>query len=182
MPPASSSFSALGVGFTELAHEYRALGDGGAVSKSWASTLETLRGRAERDMFGEGVAAGGCTESVRVRDEKGGAEHPANGASAPASLSGANGRVAVDFRLGVPGSGRSEFPTASANGGGEKGDRVGGERQALLGRESKNVPVRDGAALNKTAGPCVVETPYWSAIVPAGWTAESVGFGLRISR
>ena len=43
----------------------------------------------------------------------------------------------------------------------------------------------DGKALPVTvitAGPCVVETPYWSAIVPAGWTAESVGFGLRISR
>jgi len=178
VPPASSSFSALGVGFTELAHEYRALGSGGAVAKAWTATLDTLRGRAERDMFGEGVGAAGCTVNVRVHDEKG-AEYAANGSSAPLSLASANGRVAVDFRLGVPGSGRTEFPSVSAN-----GDRAngGGERAALVGRESKKVPVRDGTERGKLAGPAVVETPYWSAIVPAGWTTESVAFGLRFSR
>lgn len=178
VPPASSSFSALGVGFTELAHEYRALGAGGAVAKAWAAIVDTLRGRAERDMFGEGVAAAGCAASVRVRDEKG-EEHTANGASAPASLASAKGRVAVDFRLGVPASGRSEFPSVSANG---DAGKSGGERTALVGRESKSVPVRDGGALAKLGGPAVVETPYWSAIVPAGWSAEAVGFGIRFSR
>ncbi len=181
IPPASSSFSALGVGFTELAHEYRMLAGGAAVADAWGATVGALRGRAERDMFGEGVGLASCSSSVRVRDESGGGEHAvADGAIAPATLRKANGRVAVDFRLGVPGSGRSEFPSASANG---TGAVIAGERVALVGRESKKVSVRDGAALEgKASGPCIVETPYWSALVPAGWTADAVRFGLRLSR
>ena len=181
VPPASSSFSALGVGFTELAHEYRALGGGASVVASWGETVGALRGRAERDMFGEGVPVANCAPSVRVRDEKNRQEHATSDPkSPPKSLGTANGRVAVDFRLALPGSGRSEFPALSTNGG---STAPSGERAALVGRESKSLPVRDGSALaSKTSGPCILETPYWSAIVPAGWSAESVGFGLRLSR
>jgi N-methylhydantoinase A len=181
VPPASSSFSALGVGFTELAHEYRALGGGAALSRSWGSTIETLRGRAERDMFGEGVAVATCASSVRVRDENGGEPHASSDVKqAPPSLGATKGRVAVDFRLALPGSGRNEFPITGTNG---AGDARGAERTALVGHEWKRVPVRQGEALGgKASGPCIVETAYWSAIVPAGWTVEPLEFGLRFSR
>src|SRR5206468_102781 len=154
VPPASSSFSALGVGFTELAHEYRTLGGAADLAASWAATVEALRGRAERDMFGEGVVVGTCAPSVRVHDEDGGEEHPASdGTSAPSSLGKAKGRVAVDFRLGVPGSGRSEFPRAAKNG---APPAAGGDRPALVGREPKKLPVVQGDALGgKASGPCI---------------------------
>src|SRR5262249_41528394 len=130
----------------------------------------------------EGVPSAACRGSVRVRDENGGAEHALGDViEPPEPLRGAKGRFALDYRLAVEGSGRSEFPRASRNGGPAGAGR---ERPALFGRQMKSVRVIDAAALgaDPVRGPCLLETPFWSAVVPAGWHVAEAEFGLRLTR
>jgi N-methylhydantoinase A/oxoprolinase/acetone carboxylase beta subunit len=181
VPSASSSFSALGVGFSELAHEYRALLAGPVAADAWRMVVEELRERAQRDMFGEGVEGVACRVTMRAREEDGGAEHAVSDSrEPPESLRAVKGRFALDFRLGVTGSGRNEFPRWAGNG--ARAEKAV-ERSALVGREAKSVRVLDAGALGGTvSGPCLLETPFWSAVVPAGWNVAETEYGLRLNR
>ncbi len=181
VPPASSSFSALGVGFSELAHEYRALLTGPVAADAWRMVVEELRERAQRDMFGEGVEGVECRVTMRARDEDGGAEHAVSDSrDPPESLRAGKGRFALDYRLGVTGSGRKEFPRWAAEG--ARAEHAG-ERIVLVGRETRSVRVLDAGALGGTvSGPCLLETPFWSAVVPTGWNVAETGYGLRLNR
>ncbi len=181
VPPASSSFSALGVGFAELAHEYRTLLGAPVASQAWNGTISELRDRAERDMFGEGVPNAKCRVDVRLRQEEGGQEFAvADVASVPKDAAAAKGRVAIDYRFTFTGSGQTEFPKSAANG--AESGAAGGKRKALIGGKSESVAVVDGGQGTKAAGPCLVETPFWSAVVPSGWNVASTEFGLRLTR
>lgn len=183
VPPASSSFSALGVGFGELAHEYRSLIEAPVGGDAWQASVGGLAGRAERDMFGEGVPSQGCKRTVRVRRENGeGAEEVADLRAAPQAMRQGNGRFAIDYRSALDGSALAEFPRVKRNGG---APAPSGSRDVLFGREMRNVRVIDGAALAagaKCAGPCLLETAFWSAVLPAGWSAVDTEFGLRLTR
>jgi N-methylhydantoinase A len=182
VPPASSSFSALGVGFSELAHEFRALLAGPVAADTWRTVVEELRERAERDMFGEGVEGGACRAAMRARDEDGGAEHAASDSREPPELLRAvKGRFALDYRIGVQGSGRSEFPRWAGDG---ARSEHAGARSVLVGRETESLRVLDAAALGAepVSGPCLLETPFWSANVPAGWNVDETEYGLRLNR
>jgi N-methylhydantoinase A/oxoprolinase/acetone carboxylase beta subunit len=179
VPPASSSFSALGVVFAELAHEYRRLLGTPLAADSWRETIAELHDRAERDMFGEGVPGSACRANIRVREEKGAKEHEVGDPrQVPRELEVGNGRVAVDYRFAVDGSGRTEFPRVARNG----SSTPSGERVALLGGKPQRLRVLDGDAPVDAAGPCLIETAFWSAVVPAGWTIADTGFGLRLTR
>jgi len=179
VPPASSSFSALGVVFAELAHEYRRLLGAPLAAGAWRETIAELHARAERDMFGEGVPGSACRAKVRVREEQGAREHEVGDLrQLPSGLEAGNGRVAVDYRFALDGSGRSEFPRVARNGAGG----VGGERPASLGGKRQQLRVLDGDAPGEAAGPCLIETAFWSALVPAGWTIADTEFGLRLTR
>jgi N-methylhydantoinase A len=181
VPPASSSFSALGVGFSELAHEYRALLAGPVTPDAWRGVVAELGQRADRDMFGEGVEREGCRVAMRARDEAGGVHHALSDSREPPEwLRALKGRFALDYRLGVEGSGRAEFPRWAGNG--ARAETVS-ERRALVGGETRRVKVLDAGALGGTVGgPCVLETPFWSAVVPAGWTVSETEYGLRLNR
>jgi N-methylhydantoinase A/oxoprolinase/acetone carboxylase beta subunit len=181
VPPASSSFSALGVGFSELAHEYRALVAGPVAGDAWRTVIDELGGRAERDMFGEGVDRGDCRVELRARDENGREEHAlCDSREPPESLRAIKGRFALDYRLGVLGSGHAEFPRWA--GGGARGE-TGAERRALFGGDTRKVKVLHASALGGTVeGPCLLETPFWSAVVPAGWKVTEMEYGLRLNR
>lgn len=52
-PPESASFSAHGVGFVNLAHEYRVLLRGEVNQDRWQEAIKLLRAHAEPDIFGE---------------------------------------------------------------------------------------------------------------------------------
>jgi N-methylhydantoinase A/oxoprolinase/acetone carboxylase beta subunit len=181
VPPASSSFSALGVGFADLAHEYRMMLDAPVAADAWTGAIRDLRDRAERDMFGEGVPSAKCRAEIRIRGENGAREFAvAEVASVPKEIAGAEGRVAIDYRFAFPGSGRGEFPRATANGAGKAASRR--QRMALVGEALQSVSVVDGSTADELRGPCLVETPFWSAFMPAGWSLSRTEFGLRLTR
>jgi len=181
VPPASSSFSALGVGFSELAHEYRALLAGPVTSDTWRMVVAELGERADRDMFGEGIERSGCRVAMRARDEAGGADHAlSDSREPPESLRALEGRFALDYRLVVQGSGRAEFPRWARNG--ARAEKAS-ERSALFGGQSQQAKVLDADVVGGTVtGPCLLETPFWSAVVPAGWKVVQTEYGLQLNR
>ncbi|HZZ51442.1 MAG TPA: hydantoinase/oxoprolinase family protein [Pseudonocardia sp.] len=65
VPHLSAVFSAFGIGFSGLAHEYSVPMPGDEAQTR--STRETLLSRARRDMFGEGVAVAECTFDTHRR-------------------------------------------------------------------------------------------------------------------
>lgn len=181
VPPASSSFSALGVGFAELAHEYRTLLAAPVDAEAWSAAITGLKERAERDMFGEGVPDAKCRIDVRVREEEGGREHAVTDLAAlPKGISASSGRVTIDYRAAFDGSGRTEFPKSTANGAGS--GTAAGSRRALVGGTIQSIPVADGAKAGQISGPCLIETAFWSAVVPSGWSVADTEFGLRLTR
>ena len=183
IPPASSSFSALGVGFAELAHEYRALLSMPVAADGWRQTVNGMRERAVRDMFGEGISGDGCQATLRVRDEKTAAEIEVTAdAEALPALGNGRGRVTLDYRSTVPQTGLAAFPRGERAAGKAGGAR---ERAVLVGKESRTVAVIDAASFavgDRGEGPCVLETLYWSALVPSGWRFEETDAGLRLER
>jgi hypothetical protein len=153
------------------------------AADAWRQTVEGMRERAIRDMFGEGISSDGCRTTMRVRDEKTAAEIEVSAAaeSLPA-LGNGRGRVTLDYRSTVPKTGLEAFPRAdraTAKGGASR------ERPVLVGKETQTVPVIDAsvfAAGERGEGPCVLETLYWSALVPSGWRFEETDAGLRLER
>ncbi len=65
VPAYASVFSAYGIGFSDLAHQYR-VPVAEVVARGADRVLAELRARAARDMYGEGVEAGGWHEAVEV--------------------------------------------------------------------------------------------------------------------
>jgi hypothetical protein len=53
---------------------------------------------------------------------------------------------------------------------------------ALIGGALQSVSVVDGSTVDELRGPCVVETPFWSAFMPVGWSLSRTEFGLRLTR
>jgi N-methylhydantoinase A/oxoprolinase/acetone carboxylase beta subunit len=184
IPPASASFSALGVGFARLGHQYRALLARPVDERTWRDSAETARERAERDMFGEGVPASGCVGSKRLRAEADGIEYDLqDAAGVPAALAQGNGRVVFDYQSTFGASGLTQFPTPETGQGGAAGAQV--ERPVLLGNKPTTIQIVDAAGFKPGMtghGPCVVESAYWSAVLPAGWKWQDTEFGVRLSR
>ena len=77
IPRLSSVFSAFGIGFSHLAHEYQAPFDPGAI----AAQRDELETRARRDMYGEGVEPDECSYSASLWSARGedAVERPLNG-------------------------------------------------------------------------------------------------------
>jgi N-methylhydantoinase A len=183
VPPASASFSALGVSFASLAHEQRAFVKCPVDARTWGDHVQVLRERASRDMFGEGVASAACNDRVRAYNENDGAEYVLKAAQAvPRAFREGAHRAVIEYEQAVRDSGREEFPVPQITSGAGTG---GGQRPVLLGARSVLVPVIDAAAFRPgTAGhgPCVLESPYWSALLPAGWHWSDTELGVRLSR
>lgn len=183
IPPASASFSALGVGFAELAHEYRALLDFPLHNGRWEQTLDALHQRASRDIFGEGVNSSRCLAWRRLRGDGFDLDCDLGGSSElpPGVSDGRGGRVVLDHRLTVQDSALRDFPVP------ERGPKpeVAPTRKVLLGGKTVAVPVVQTAGLApgaKGKGPCMIESAYWSALLPKGWSWEETLLGIQLSR
>ncbi len=184
VPPASASFSALGVGFAKLAHQYRALLSCPVGQRAWDEAGTALRERAERDMFGEEVATADCVGSRRLRSERDGGEFEINeNGGLPDALAKSNGRVVLDYHSTLASTGLSQFPASAAAAQAGSGAHV--ERPVLLGNKPTRVPIVDAGGFTpgmSGQGPCVLESPYWSAVLPVGWKWHNTEFGVRLSR
>jgi len=171
------------VSFAKLAHQYRALLARPVDPGIWTDTAGTLRERAERDMFGEKVPPSSCIGTIRARDESDGTDYECGDAAVmPPLLSSGRGHAVLDYQATLPASGLTQFPAVADAGAGNGGDS---ERLVLFGKKPVRAQIVDAGGLAVDArghGPCVLESPYWSAVLPAGWKWQETEFGMRLWR
>ncbi len=166
VPRLAAVFSAFGIGFSHLAHEY--LVPLPEVDKAGLGAVrDELMARARRDMSGEGVDPDVCRYDYSVWSVQG--DHvedaPLHGETVPVTPDGKLALKAV-FQL----------PTAQL-----VADVAGGNAEALargtqavqLRGETATVPVyadRELAAGHTAAGPCLVKGDYLTCLIGPGWT------------
>ncbi len=181
IPAHSASFSAVGVAFSDLAHEYRWISETASAGAAARDTLDAIRERAERDMFGEGASQDECAASIRVRcgDEP---ERQVDRIDQLATvLEGASGNVVFDYRLAARGSAQDGLPLAE----GGRSEAGAATREILVGDKRRSVPVVDAEAVRVGSagdGPCLLQSPYWSAVLPEKWRWSLTENGFRLSR
>ena len=168
VPRFAAVFSAFGIGFSHLAHEYQV-----PVAEVQAATLDAtkadLERRARRDMYGEGVEPESCRYEYSVwRAVDGKVEElPLADGKLPANA-GADARLTLKAV--------HELPTSALVApGGEKGlpAPVTGQVEVRIDAgKPASVPViidtdlKPGHALN---GPCLLKGDYLTCLVAADW-------------
>ncbi len=184
IPGLSAVFSAFGLGFSDLSHQYLASVNSraaGALAAQWDELLT----RARRDMFAEGIALADCettgTLNLTKDEEKTEYPYPGDGylpdALARAGEATLRLRVVKAIRH-MPLAIHKDVPDAPARTGGRRRVLYRGEWQALpLYRLEELAP---GATAN---GPAIVEERFFTGRVDAGWRfAVTSNRDLRLTR
>lgn len=168
IPGLAAVFSAFGIGFSDIGHEYQlplATRDDAGLR----ATREQLMERARRGLFAEGFALDSCRiESFLQIDD---AQLPLQADVLPASLP-AQGALSLLLKVTRPIaraqlSGRFGQAQASAE--------AAGQRRLLLQGQPQSVPlyrVEDQRGGVKASGPCVLEESFFTGRVESGWQFE----------
>jgi N-methylhydantoinase A/oxoprolinase/acetone carboxylase beta subunit len=175
VPRMAAVFSAFGIGFSDIAHNYDA-----AITDTGEAGVKKLLGgmmkRAERDMFAEGFDLGECTVEKAF-------SYAQNGEQATRNLNGEvtvpDGiRSAQDLRLQVRATKAiPHFALKTVDGKTTKDATTSQTRKVRLSGDGK---LAAAAALplfrhdqlapgQSAAGPSVVEEEYFTCLIPAGW-------------
>jgi N-methylhydantoinase A/oxoprolinase/acetone carboxylase beta subunit len=161
VPHLSAVFSAFGIGFSGLAHEYSAP----LASDDVDSTRDALLARARRDMFGEGVAPGECSFETRIRSISEGVIRDSvwsNGARPEGDHLVVRAAHALPtFQLVVDGS-QTTQPAAPS----------GTRRIDVGGTGNGEVPLYDADKLTPGEagdGPALVAGDYMTCLIEPGW-------------
>ena len=167
VPRLASVFSAFGIGFSHLAHEYQ-LPFAEAASQMDAAKADLMR-RARRDMAGEGVDVEACRYDYALwtaqNDEV--FEQPLGAKGA------ADARVTLKATFELP-SARLEPDTAGA---GAAAPTVG-TINVDLGNGSRALNVHADSALKPGAtatGPCLLKGDYLTCLIGEGWSLRVSG-------
>lgn len=166
IPGLAAVFSAFGIGFSDIAHQYEtalAGADAGALDAARQLLLE----RARRGMFAEGFALEDCRLqfSVQAGDET----HPLDGKGLPAGLRGSLSLVLEAVKPIAHASLKGAF------GGRTHGAASRGTRSALFDGNRVAAPlyrVEDQKAGATAQGPAVLEESYFTCRIDAGWQFE----------
>ncbi|MFW2003732.1 hydantoinase/oxoprolinase family protein [Acinetobacter baumannii] len=167
IPGLAAVFSAFGIAFSDIAHEYELTltrNDDAALTQA----LDALRERAARGMFAEGFELKDCRIelSLQIDDQL----LPFDGQRLPANLS--NTPVAIVLkaiktiaRAKLSGSFGQPRPQATTQ----------GQRQVVIGGQVTALPVyrvekQLGGAQGE--GPCVLEEAFFTGRIDAGWHFE----------
>ncbi len=174
VPHMAAVFSAYGIGFSNLAHEYRAHDiDMADLPK----IKDGLRARGRRDMFGEGVDADQCHYLFGAERDLDGAlvERSLNGSSAPATMEHDRLEAGETLRLRVV----HELPKFAMTG--EAALAVEPLREhrhakvALKAGERVDVPVFSNDALvpgHRVAGPALIRGAYLTCLIGPKWRLQ----------
>jgi N-methylhydantoinase A len=181
VPRTAAVFSAFGIGYSDITQRYeQPLPDAAAVPQ----VVRELRERAGRDMYAEGVDLADCVQVWRLRLEGDGTESTVDlsdpaGASAHLRAGRRDGELA-SLALTVV----AALPHVSAA---EVGDVAG---SAAVRSGTRAVRQRDGGAAElplialvdqppgaRVDGPAVIEGPFFTMRLPAGWQAQTTAAG-----
>jgi N-methylhydantoinase A/oxoprolinase/acetone carboxylase beta subunit len=169
IPGLAAVFSAFGVGFSDIVHEFERTAEQLDAS-GLKATKDELIDLARRAMFAEGVELDECMLAFQVL--AGDQELPFTGATLPQQLSG---HSAVTLRLRAVRS-LPRFKLAGAFGGTDaKSIQPRATRRTLVQSQWLDLPVitlSQTSAPSRAAGPLVLEEDFFTALVDAGWSLE----------
>ena len=179
VPRTAAVFSAFGIGFSDLTQDYQ-YPLAGAGDAAIARAVDQLGDRARRDMSAEGVRLEDCIASYRLVSEADGAEtvvelddpeqaraHFRDGDTASLELS----LVSPLPHVGIRDTGSAPASSATASGVRSVLDRAGG---------AIDLPVYtllDLPAAAQADGPAVIEGPFFTMRLPAGWRFQTTAAG-----
>jgi N-methylhydantoinase A/oxoprolinase/acetone carboxylase beta subunit len=184
IPRTAAVFSAFGIGFSDLSQRYeQPLPD--AEPETISAVAERLLQAGARDLYAEGVDPGECTPRFRITVERGDTESVielADPQDAAAHLRHSD-RASLELVLVSP------LPHVTL---GQAGDiaaspaRADGSRALRDGQGGRDeVPVYDLLSQPPGAqapGPAVIEGPFFTMRVPAGWQFDTTAAGdLRLT-
>jgi N-methylhydantoinase A len=172
IPGLAAVFSAFGIGFSDIGHEFAAALDS-RDAKGLAACRELLLERARRGMFAEGAELADCRieETLNVSGSDGERSHTLANGKLPAGLD-ANAALSLSLTVIKPVAhaainGRFGQPARTAVTTGSRNVLVGGERQDLPLYRVEEQPT--GAA---GRGPAVLEEAFFTCRIDAGWRFE----------
>ena len=168
VPRLASVFSAFGIGFSHLAHEYQAPLDG--ASQDIGALGAELESRLRRDMYGEGVDPSACTYKKSVWGAKDDivVDKPFSGKKIKVNKKLSDPRLTVRAVF--------ELPTLSLKANKEKKYTAMRARAKtkinLDGKRVLELPLindRDLKPGKKLTGPSLIRGDYLTSIIDAGW-------------
>ena len=168
IPGLAAVFSAFGIGFSDIAHEYEAVLTSGDQA-SLKTATELLMERAKRGMFAEGFELKDCRldKHLQVDDEL----VPFSGDALPKNLlKGARLTLVL----------KATKPIARAQLSGKFGDKrktavSAAKRKTVSAGKALDLPlyrVEDQGGGAQAQGPCVLEEAFFTSRIEAGWRFE----------
>ena len=188
IPRTAAVFSAFGIGFSDISQTYEyPLTEAGA--ETLAEAIRELRLRGARDMYAEGVEAGDCAESLRLRIEHGVIDGRAGGDTV-IDLSAVDDFAAVTAHLGDGDVASLELsllaplPHVVTGGGLDVAAQPAAPSGARVvrGRTGNAVELPVFTLLDQPcgaqgAGPAVIEGPFFTMRLPEGWQFQITAAG-----
>jgi N-methylhydantoinase A/oxoprolinase/acetone carboxylase beta subunit len=175
VPHLAAVFSAYGIGFSNLAHEYRTPVRGASFGEV-QSIQEAMLERARRDMYGEGVDGKACSFEFSLQRTAAG-EIVSESVSAEnlrkfADAAELNLRLKATFSLPSP---RLQADAAPGRG----APAATGTSEIRLGsRAAEKVPTFSASELSPghaLQGPALLRDAYLTCLVQAGWSLRVSG-------
>ncbi|MBI4695147.1 MAG: hydantoinase/oxoprolinase family protein [Gammaproteobacteria bacterium] len=166
VPRFAAVFSAFGIGFSHLAHEYQ-VPAADAAGAALAAVKAELEVRARRDMYGEGVDPASCRYDYSLWRAVDGKvqESPLVDGKVPAD---ANARLTLKAVHELP----SSALVAPGNEQASAAPTAGQTEIRLAAGKPVSVPVvhdKDLQPGHALAGPCLIKGDYLTCLVAAGW-------------
>lgn len=169
VPRFASVFSAFGIGFSHLAHEYQVPLTANSPTDLGPIKNE-LKVRARRDMYGEGVDPEKCRYDYSIWSAEQGLvrEHPLQSDTLPANLRADGGRLTLKAVYELP---TSKLIPDDSKATGQPAAQ--GSAQVRIAKHGvTTVPVILDTSLQPghgVTGPCLLKGAYLTCLVGAGW-------------
>lgn len=176
IPGKSAVFSAYGINFSPLSHQYQASVEN-CNKDELTSEIGALHARAGRDFFAEGIDIADCELSIGVvQDGQSMDVTPLlNGGKTPSELR-TDEPALIEYRAAKNIDGVNPEETRDVN---RHKASVASTRNVMIGAgERKDIPVFNVSELDAGAffdGPAVIEDAFFTGFVDAGWRVEMSG-------
>jgi N-methylhydantoinase A len=177
VPRTAAIFSAFGIGYSDISQRYeQPLPDTAAV----AGVVRELRERAGRDMYAEGIDLADCVQAWRLRVERDGADVTVD-LPDPAGASqhlqdGDLASLELTVVAPLPHVAAAEVGEVAASAAVPSGTRAVRRRDGGVAELPVIALVAQppGARVD---GPAVIEGPFFTMRLPAGWQAQTTAAG-----
>ncbi|MFM9917906.1 MAG: hydantoinase/oxoprolinase family protein [Rhizobacter sp.] len=170
VPQMAAVFSAYGIGFSALAHQYQTSLAGASVADI-AAARDRMRSRAQNDMSGEGVDPAKCRYDFALwKDTDAGVQQTALDEPALQALQpGADARLVLTASYALP-----SFRLVEDRAARQTQAVVTGSAQVLYGgSDGDRTPVIDADSLQPgqhASGPALLRSSYLTCLLDRGWS------------